>query len=67
MNNHFAIGVKLQHRKTLRKFVIDGVEPDDDNCDVETFYVRGLTCGSPYGPSQPRSLQQLAKSYRVIT
>lgn len=66
IEDHFAIGVRLQQRKTLRKFVIESVAPDEDNIDAATFYVRGLTCGVPYGPSQPRSIQQLAKNYRVV-
>lgn len=59
--NSYTQGTILRHKRTRKRFIIDEVMFDD-----ETYYVRALLGPAPYGPSQPRTVEQLIRLYEVI-
>ena len=53
-------------RMTAKRYVIDNMCIDDDADRTPTYYVRALLGKAPYGPSQPRSEDQLNRLYKHI-
>jgi len=66
MNKHtpgprLAEKTVLISKRNKRKYVIDAI-----HCDAEIYCVRALAGGiAPYGPSQPRTIDQINRLYEV--
>jgi hypothetical protein len=58
-------GIILRNRRNGRRYIVEEVTENFDDCiDCETFYLRQvLGADTPYGPAQPRTIEQLDRLY----